>query len=116
MGESETSERQQVYRKRPMIASWGHKFRISCTTCIMYSKDYQQLDPIGEVWGKVRISWEPFCPWVLYQMITPEFESRTYNFYGMRLQWARGVAGSQRPVLCVDDGCAQRGQKTHLFQ
>ncbi len=23
----------QVYRKIPMFASWGHKFRISCTTC-----------------------------------------------------------------------------------
>jgi hypothetical protein len=23
----------QVYRKIPMFASWGHKFKISCTTC-----------------------------------------------------------------------------------
>jgi hypothetical protein len=35
MGEGEISEWQpgSVYRKIPMFASWGHKFRISCTTC-----------------------------------------------------------------------------------
>ncbi len=25
----------QLYRKRPMFASWGHKFTLSCTTCIV---------------------------------------------------------------------------------